>query len=260
MLRAFSDLKSLALGAVDGEIGTVKDAYFDDRHWTLRYLVAKTGSWLSGRTVLLVPDAIRGVNWDVQRVDVDLTREQLRNAPSIDFDKPVSHQQEAAYRDYFGYPYYWAGPMWGGLGATAEVNIAAAEMTRRADAQARSEGDKDQGDPHLRSANEVHGYAIEAQDGEIGSVKDFIFEDADWSLRYFVLDTGRWLPGRKVLISTDWIERVSWGQRTVEVAMLLDEVRASPEYDPSELSPEKEATLYRHYKRTPNERVRMQIR
>ena len=111
MLRAFSDLKSLSLGAIDGDIGTVKDAYFDDRHWTLRYLVATTGSWLSGRTVLLVPQAIRGVDWEHQRVDVDLTREQIRDAPGIELDKPVSRQQEASYFDYLGYPYYWSGPM-----------------------------------------------------------------------------------------------------------------------------------------------------
>ena len=251
MLRAFSDLKNLSLGATDGEIGTVKDAYFDDRHWTLRYLVATTGSWLSGRTVLLAPNAIRGVNWESQRVDLDLTLEQIRNAPGIDVDKPVSRQQEAAYLDYFGYPYYWAGPTWSGLGVTSDAHIAAAEMTRRADETTRAERDEDRDDPHLRSANEVHGYAIAAQDGEIGSVKDFLFDDANWSLRYFVLDTRKWLPGRKVLISTDWIESVSWETRTVGVAMLREEVRASPEYDPDDLTPEHEEVLHRHYGREP---------
>src|SRR5512138_2129422 len=260
MLRAFSDLKSLSLGAIDGDIGTVKDAYFDDRHWTLRYLVATTGSWLSGRTVLLVPQAIRGVGWERKRVDVDLTCEQVRDAPGIEFDKPVSRQQEASYFDYFGYPYYWSGPTWGGLGATGGAEIAAAQLAQRAEAASRKERDEDKGDPHLRSAEEVHGYTIKAQDGELGSVKDFLFEDTNWSLRYFVLDTRKWLPGRKVLISTDWIENVSWESRAVEVAMLREEVRASPEYDPNDLRPEQEESLHRHYGREAQRPTRVQIR
>lgn len=258
MLRSFSELKNLSLGARDGEIGSVKDAFFDDRHWTLRYLVVTTGSWLSGRSVLILPQAIRGFDWEQQRLDVDLTREQIRSAPGIEFDKPVSRQHEAAYFDYYGYPYYWVGPMWGGLGSVAGANIAAAEMAERERRNAASE--QDQGDPHLRSASEVHRYSINASDGEIGSVKDFLFEDDNWSLRYFVLDTRKWLPGRKVLISTDWIERVNWDAQTVDVTMLRDEVRASPEYDPHELSAEREETLYRHYKRTPHARVQGQIR
>lgn len=261
MLRAFSDLKNLSLGAIDGDIGTVKDAYFDDRHWTLRYLVATTGSWLSGRTVLLVPQAIRGVDWEQQRVNLDLTREQVRDAPGIESDKPVSRQQEASYFDYFGYSYYWSGAMWdGGLGVSGGAEIAAAQLAQRAEAEARDRRDEEKGDPHLRSAEEVHGYTIEAQDGEIGSVKDFLFEDTNWSLRYFVLDTRKWLPGRKVLISTDWIDRVNWESRAVAVAMLRDEVRASPEYDPNDLRPEHEESLYRHYGRESQRSTRVQIR
>lgn len=260
MLRAFSAFKNFTLGAADGDIGTVKDAYFDDHRWTLRYLVANTGSWLSGRSVLIVPQAIRGLDWERKRVDLTLTREQVRNAPDIELDKPVSRQHETAYFDYYGYPYYWAAPMWGGgLGSMAEAELAAAESIKRTEENARNR-DQDEGDPHLRSANEVHGYAIKAQDGEIGSVKDFLFDETNWSLRYFVLDTGKWLPGRKVLISTDWIDRVSWDERSVEVAMLLDEVRASPEYDPDELSPDEEESLYKHYGRERNEITRAQIR
>lgn len=258
MLRAFSAFKNFSFGATDGEIGTVKDAYFDDRHWTLRYLVATTGSWLSGRSVLIVPQAIRGMQWDRERVDVLLTREQIRNAPNIELDKPVSRQHETAYFDYYGYPYYWAGPMWGGLGTIAAAELATAEAAKRAQEDARNE--QERGDPHLRSANEVHGYTLQARDGEIGTVKDFLFDESNWSLRYFVLDTGKWLPGKKVLISTDWIERVSWDARSVEVAMLREEVRASPEYEPDELSPDKEANLYKHYGRERDDITRVQIR
>lgn len=151
--------------------------------------------------------------------------------------------------------------MWdGGLGVGGGAEIAAAQLAQRAEAEARDRRDEEKGDPHLRSAEEVHGYTIEAQDGEIGSVKDFLFEDTNWSLRYFVLDTRKWLPGRKVLISTDWIDRVNWESRAVAVAMLRDEVRASPEYDPNDLRPEHEESLYRHYGRESQRSTRVQIR
>ncbi|HWK51342.1 MAG TPA: PRC-barrel domain-containing protein, partial [Steroidobacter sp.] len=105
MLRTFSDLKRMSIGATDGELGHIRDAYFDDRHWTLRYLVVNPGSWLTARRVLISPWAIRAVNWEAQRVDVALTREQVRNSPGVDSEQPVSRQYEAEYSDYYGYPY-----------------------------------------------------------------------------------------------------------------------------------------------------------
>ena len=252
MLRTFSDLTRMSIGATEGEIGSVKDAYFDDHEWTLRYLVVATGSWLTGAQVLLTPLALRGVDWSNARLDVNLTREQIRNAPGIETDKPVSRQHEIAYYDHYGYPYYWSGPfMWGpvafpaGAGApTGGPDVTLGQTQRR-------ERAREKGDPNLRSANEVSGYHIEANDGAIGHVEDYLFDDVDWSLRYFIVDTRNWLPGRKVLISTDWVDRVSWDDRKAYVALLRDEVRNSPEYDRSMFTEAEEEELYRHYGRTP---------
>lgn len=243
MLQTLSGLKRMSIGATDGEIGHVRDAYFDDHEWTLRYLVVKPGSWLTGRRVLISPWATRDVNWQAQRVDVALTREQVRNSPDMDADKPVSRQYETAHSDYYGYPYYWMGPFaWGPLplpklGATADP------------AQQAGRRDTEKGDPNLRSANEVDGYHIEAVDGAIGHVDDFIFDDESWSLRYFIVDTRDWLPGRHVLISTDWVERVSWGERKAYVALTRDEVRNSPEYDAKSFTEAAEDALHKHYGR-----------
>jgi hypothetical protein len=216
MLRAFAGLTKMSIGAADGEIGAIKDAYFDDREWALRYIVVATGGWLTGARVLVTPHAIRGVDWSASRVDVTLTREQVRRAPSMDADKPVSRQNEIAYFDYYGHPYYWSGPfMWGEAPLPLRTGATSANAGK---AHARRDESR-QGDPNLRSTNEVSGYHIEATDGGVGHVEDFLFDDEDWSLRYFIVDTRNWLPGRKVLISTDWIERVSWEARKVYVAM-----------------------------------------
>jgi len=47
MLKKAKTLKGYKLNSRDGEIGSVKEFYFDDRHWTIRYLVADTGDWLT---------------------------------------------------------------------------------------------------------------------------------------------------------------------------------------------------------------------
>ena len=49
MFYRATKLRDYRLNALDGEIGKVKDDYFDDRYWTTRYLVADTGHWLSSR-------------------------------------------------------------------------------------------------------------------------------------------------------------------------------------------------------------------
>lgn len=53
----------------------------------------------------------------------------------------------------------------------------------------------------MRSVNEIINYVLDAEDGEIGRCKDFLFDDRHFAVRYIVADTGKWLPGKKVLIS-----------------------------------------------------------
>jgi len=70
-------------------------------------------------------------------------------------------------------------------------------------------------DPHLRSTRQVTGYHIHATDGELGHVEDFIVDDENWAVRFLVVDTRNWLPGKKVLLSPQWIERVEWADSSV---------------------------------------------
>src|SRR5690348_10242798 len=74
MLHDVKELDGIAVGAMDGEVGTVTDLYFDDQHWAIRYLVVETGIWLGGRKVLISPSAIRGVAWESDIIDVWLSR------------------------------------------------------------------------------------------------------------------------------------------------------------------------------------------
>src|SRR5215212_2768285 len=114
MLTSAGKLVGYKLGAVDGQFGKVKDFYFDDETWTVRYLVADTGGWLPGLQVLISPFALKSVDHDTKHINVSLTKAQIEKSPPIDADKPVSRQFELAYSQYFGWPMYWYGPsLWG---------------------------------------------------------------------------------------------------------------------------------------------------
>jgi hypothetical protein len=114
MLRSTQDLEHYSIGATDGDIGHVKDFYFDDDAWVVRYLVVDTGTWLTGRRVLISPISLREPNWIERTLPVAITREQVKNSPDIDTHKPVSRQEENLYLGYYGLPGYWGGAgMWG---------------------------------------------------------------------------------------------------------------------------------------------------
>lgn len=249
MLQRLSALRNLSIHATDGQIGSVEDSYFDDRRWVLRYIVVDTSRWLPGREVLISPFSVSGIDWSRHVLDLSITREQVKSSPSIDFDKPVSSQQEAAFLDYFSYPYYWGGSMLWGLSATPTLMQpppgSYEEQTQR------QRGPEGQPDPHLRSERHVTGYHVEASDGRIGHVEDFLLDAQSWALRYFIIDTRNWLPGRHVLLGTDWIDEVSWAKRTVHVPQTRDAIRNSPEWDErSEITEQEERLLHHHYGKT----------
>jgi uncharacterized protein YrrD len=241
MLNKAKTLKGYTLVCLDGEIGQVEEFYFDDQHWTIRYLVADTGNWLTGRQVLISPHALVGVIRDYQHIGIDLTKKQIEDSPSLNSDRPVSRQYEEAYYRYYGWPNYWGGPyMWGSYPYIVRDREKWRESTP---------GEK-AGDPHLRSTHEVSGYHIQAADGEIGHVEDFIVDDQTWAIRYLIIDTRNWWPGKQVLVSPQWIERVSWGESTVFVNIPRETVKQSPEYtEGSLLTRDYEIGLHRHYNR-----------
>ena len=75
----------------------MKDFYFDDQSWAVRYVVADTGSWLSGRQVLLSPHSFGNFHQAGKILTVNLTRKQIESSPVIESHKPVSRQYEEEY-------------------------------------------------------------------------------------------------------------------------------------------------------------------
>jgi hypothetical protein len=228
MPQVISALLDLNIAAMDGDIGTVDDVLFEDATWTIRYLVVDTGKWLTGRKVLISPVAVRDAAWGQRQLNVHLTREQVKDSPDIDTDKPVSRQHERAYFDYYGYPYYWAGPLrWGALPLPPMHDAENPDLRAAEPNVPNAEGERLPANPHLRSARAVMGHGIEALDGPLGHVEDFVYDERDWSIAALAIDTRNWLPGRHVVVPIDRVEAVRWDDRTVKVGLTQDAVRQS---------------------------------
>jgi hypothetical protein len=94
----------------------------------------------------------------------------------------------------------------------------------------------------------LKGYAIEASDGAIGIVSDFLFDDSTWVVRWLVVDAGTWLTERKVLIHPSAIGGVSHERRELAVTLTVEQVKASPDiHQDQPVSRQMEYNLYDHY-------------
>jgi hypothetical protein len=249
MLRDASELKGLVIRATDGELGTVQEVYFDDDSWAVRYLAVETGGWFGGREVLISPYSVLRTDWDARHLDVALTKKQVENSPSIDTHLPVSRQHEVAYLGYYGYPYYWGGPyLWGpGYYPTGLAVPTVASQEKRS-----AKHHEASNDTHLRSTKAVTGYHIEAADGDIGHVHGFVLDEEAWAIRYIVVSTTNWWPGKKVLVSPTWIKKISWGESKFYTALTREAIKDAPEYiESKKISRDYEDDLFVHYGHAP---------
>jgi uncharacterized protein YrrD len=227
MLWSGNLLRGYAIRTRDGDIGKVDDFLFDDQSWAVRYLVVDTGNWLTGRKVLVLPAALDVPDWKTEILTIKITTQQLENSPPLAADRPVSRQKEAELTRYYDWTAYLA------LGTTSFYSVP--EQARLAEVIAETQEEVPKGDTNLRSMKEVTGYHIQAHDGAIGHVEDFIVDDKNWIIRYMVVGTRNWLPGRKVLVTPTWIEDVTWDVRKVSVNRKCETIQNSPEFDPSVL-------------------------
>ena len=257
MLRKTKDLEKYVIKATDGEIGHVKDFYFDDDTWVVRYLVVDTGAWLSHKKVLISPISIHKPNWIAKTLPASITKEQVSTSPDIDTEEPVSRQHELMYLGHYGYNNYWGGAgLWGGAMypysmGSAYTGYGANQVMREHEIEAYQLAMSDRrknDDPHLRSCNAVIGYHLHAKDGEIGRVVGYLLDDRTWAIRYLVVNTSNWWMGHEVLVATDWVTDVRWSDNTVSVDLSRDAIKYAPIYNPTlDWSHEMEKRLYQHY-------------
>ena len=206
MLCSLKEFEGYHLAAEDGVFGTVDDVLFDDEHWTVRYLVVKTGPWLLGRKVLIWSRAVSAPDWENRTIRTTLTRDEIRAAPDFDTDAPVSRQRERELLAYYGWSPYWY--------PTAPVPIPADESA----------------DTHLRSLRAVTEYRVAGNDGDIGDVSDLIVDPGAWVIWFVAVVVGRTLAPRVVLVAPGWVGNIDWSLRRVQVSLSRQQIVQAPEY------------------------------
>lgn len=216
-------------------MGGVKDIYFDDQFWTIRYLVVDTKKWLPGEKVLLSPISFDYVDHEKGTVNVFASKEIVKNAPNKKEDQPISKQAEIDLAEYYGWPTYWnsysvLGP-WGGY--PTPMKLIDAKNTGLIEKEIRS----GQTDHHLRSTNEIKGeffgYQVDSIDKKIGHVTDFVVDETNWKITYLVVETNNLLPGnsKSYLLATDWIQDIQWENQRVTVDLTKEQVEKGIGFD-----------------------------
>ena len=242
-MRSLEDLLGCSVSTADGVTGRLTDVYYDDRTWTVRYLVVDDIE--EGTAARLVsPFLVDRVGGRPPQIDLSLDLDRLLEAPDVARERPVSLQAEREYFDYFGWPYYWQGAYAGGVAAlpiaaplpgpvTPPPEMLHAEADRAGDGETAGApaGRPSEASHHLRSALETNGYHVQALDGEIGHVEDFLFDEVSWGILSVVVDTSNWWFGKKVALPAGQFTRVEWASRLVFVDETREQVQQTREFD-----------------------------
>jgi uncharacterized protein YrrD len=238
MLRSIKKLYGEKLRASDGEIGHVKDFYFNDQKWVVRYVVVDTGSWLLGRLVLIAPYAFGRLDQDRAFLQVNLTRQQVENSPPIESHKPVSRQYEEEYFRYYGWPSYWRGAGTWGTNAfpigSPPTSPSALGSPPPFPLPSEVPPDRDNAlnvnDPHLRSTRAVTGYHLQTREETIGHVTDIVMDDKSWAICQLVVGTGTWFSAKEIVISPSHVNRIHYADSKVFVNLTKEAILQAPEF------------------------------
>lgn len=245
MLRSAHELKNYTLQATDGEIGNCVDFLFDEENWDIHFMVADTGTWLKEEKVLIGPDFLESPDWSSKKLPVDLSRLEIKGAPKIseNLDENDGMKIKNPPKTITG-PYYRVACGFSGVGTTGLI---LAQGIQHRDHEKTVQPIPPQ---FIRSVEETLGFDIETIDGHIGHVSDIIFDDTKWAIRYVVVSTRNFLPGRKVLIDVLWVHEIRIKDRKLLVNLSRNDVKNSPEFDPEQPVNEKvEKVLYDYYGR-----------
>jgi hypothetical protein len=257
MLFAVSALEGAEVRASDGEIGAVKDFLFDDKTWKIRWMAVEAGHWLPGRRrVFIHPSAITPLELSPKpalpmmgspatlHLNVNLTRAQIEAGPHAHEDDRVTKDMEVLLYDYYGSDPYWGTSHFGGVLPNAESEIVEDAARRNADAKLPPVDGAD----HLHSVVEFKGYYVHAADGDIGHLDNCLADDTNCEIRYLVIATRNWWPGKVVQLAPYAVKEIDWFGERINMSVTRDQVRSAPAWDPLAMANEvSEEQLHRHF-------------
>jgi uncharacterized protein YrrD len=248
MKTSFNEFSEFAVHARDGEIGRIKDFYFDDVSWRLRYLVVDTRKWLGGRLALLSPQAVESLNLTRRELRLTLDRAQVEAAPALDEHVPLNRQSLTDLDLHYGWNHYWitGGPLSLNFQTINYGPIGETEVPE--DVRVMLEARRARGDDTLVSVKDLLGWHVESVDDDrAGTVRDAIVNYMNWTVPYLVIDTGHWIPGRKVILPSSFVETFDLDRRAIAVRVSAESIATAPEFDLDRLDERCERTLVDHY-------------
>ncbi|MCP5110487.1 MAG: hypothetical protein GY953_06590, partial [bacterium] len=219
MLHSAKMLSRYSVRATDGKIGQAVDAYIDDLSQQICYLVVEPKGFLSGGNLLVPSARLKTPDTASKSLPVEMTKEEAKQCQPASEELPVSWRKEELITAKYG-------PLEerGGAPVAAvhgSISREAIELVEANTAAALGE------QARFRSLREMLGYQIEAVDGPLGIAEDFLIEDALWVVRYIVVDTQSWKPGRQVLAPPLWVEQVSWAEHRIHLRVSRHKLKTS---------------------------------
>jgi hypothetical protein len=199
MFTSFTTLMKTPLVTTDGDEHQVYSLLFDDRSWTVSFLVVDAGSWLSRHRVVIRTSNIDGPDWTKKVIAANLTHQELVRCADVTSVRPVSQQQQLALQKYFGWPDSEPGSC---------VPAALIPAQREFPVQENE-------DPHLRDTLNLLGYEVWSADRRVGILSDFIMEPNSWHIKYLCLKIGDWVYRGERFVQTVNVQSISWGRHRV---------------------------------------------
>ena len=143
---------------------------------------------------------------------MQLTIEQVRSSPSASSVQTVSGRYRLALQQCQFLPHRW---MPDTVHSGPSIVPPALDEVRADEAES----------TNLRSVREVIGYRVQGIDGEVGTISDFVVDDATWVVRYISVRAGFWLFSRTTRLSPDCIEGLSWLRKDLTAAVTRGSVK-----------------------------------
>lgn len=206
---SLKQLLGYKISAIDGEIGKVKEFYFDETSWTVRYIIVETGSLFFGRKVMISTQAIIDAQWETEHFLTNMTIQQIENSPKVDDGKQLTRGQEILLNQHYNWKSYWD-----------------ASIQKIADGS----------NSYLVHANDLTGYQLIASDGQVGNIKDLIVAKASWKINSIVIDAFKTSPAKEILLSPKWIKEINADRSAAVSDHTTAEIKSNPAYNPERVN------------------------
>jgi hypothetical protein len=100
-LRSVHEVGGYHIHASDGAIGHVADFLIEDGDWSIHYLVVQTSDWWPGKSVLVSPRSVLKTDWPNRMVDLNVSRQQIKDSPAYDGSEEVDRAYEYKFHGYY---------------------------------------------------------------------------------------------------------------------------------------------------------------